>query len=631
MCGILGGWWHRPPFDLALRMQRGNEALRHRGPNDSGIETSEQSGGRLALGHTRLSILDLSPAGHQPRRSADGRYWLTFNGEIYNYRELRAELAAQGHAFESDSDTEVLLCAWQSWGEAALPRLTGMFSFVVFDRLAQTLTCVVDPFGIKPLFWCADEAGLRFASEPAALQAIEAGGPRLDWQVAYDYLAHGVYDSSSMTFTRGVRRLQPGQLLCWQLGGKTAPVPRTWWQAPIAAPRRIRFDDAAAQLRELFLDSVRLHLRSDVPLGAALSGGLDSSAIVCAMRHLEPDLPIHTVSFIAEGSPQSEEAWVDQINQHVGAVSHKVVVQPGELVSQLDDLIQAQGEPFGSTSIYAQYRVFRAAREHGLTVMLEGQGADEVLAGYQGYPAFRMRSLIETGRIPQAVSFMQAWRRWPGREAAPMLRHTASLFMPDEAYHALRARFGRTPSDPAWLHGARLTDAGVRRSYPRPQPMPPAPGRRVIQELARALGQRGLPALLRQGDRNAMRFSVENRVPFLTRDLADFLLSLPEEYLISPQGQTKHILRTALRGLVPDAVLARRDKIGLVTPEQQWLREFAPQARQWLADSQDIPFLNTPALLQAFDDIMQGRRPFSWQAWRWINFVRWYRVRGMQA
>ncbi|VFR16771.1 Asparagine synthetase [glutamine-hydrolyzing] [plant metagenome] len=631
MCGILGGWWHQAPGNLTQRLQAGVDALRHRGPNDSGIETSEQSGGTLGLAHTRLSILDLSPAGHQPRRSADGRYWMTFNGEIYNYRELRVALAREGHVFDSDSDTEVLLCAWQSWGEAALPRLTGMFAFVVFDTVAQTLTCVVDPFAIKPFFWRAENGSFSFASEARALQALAGGPPRLNWQTAYDYLAHGVYDSSASTFTQGVHRLPAGQLLRWKLGANTLPTVHVWWQAPVVAPRRIGFADATAQLREMFLDSVRLHLRSDVPLGAALSGGIDSSAIVCAMRHLEPELPLHTVSFIAEGSPQSEAHWVDQINQHVGAIPHKVVVQPGELVTQLDDLIQAQGEPFGSTSIYAQYRVFKAARENGLTVMLEGQGADEVLAGYQGYPAFRMQSLIETGRLPQAVSFMMAWRRWPGRDTRHLLRHTASLFLKDDTYHTLRTRFGHTESEPAWLDARLLDENQVRRSYPRPTAMAPAPGRRVIQELARALGQSGLPALLRQGDRNAMRFSIENRVPFLTLELAEFLLSLPEDYLISRGGETKHILRAALRGLVPDAILDRRDKIGLVTPEHQWLKDFAPQAREWLADSQDIPFLNTRALLDAFDAIIQGKQPFSWQAWRWINFVRWYRVSGMQA
>ncbi|MEI2414844.1 asparagine synthase (glutamine-hydrolyzing) [Orrella sp. JC864] len=631
MCGILGGWWSQPPSDLNQRLQRGIEALGHRGPDDRGLQAWPAGGGTLYLGHTRLSILDLSPAGHQPRRSRDGRYWITFNGEIYNYRELRQELARQGYAFESDSDTEVLMCAWQAWGERALPRLTGMFAFAVFDSLEQSLTCAVDPFAIKPLFWRHEDGALCFASELRAMQQVQAGTARLDWQAAYDYLAHGVYDFSERTFSQGVRRLQAGHLLRWKPGSGAAPSVHAWWRPPVPAPLRIGFDEAAEELRRLFLASVRLHLRSDVPLGAALSGGLDSSAIVCAMRHLEPDLPIHTVSFIAEGSPHSEAQWADQINRHVGAIAHPVLVQPGELAAQLDDLIQAQGEPFGSTSIYAQYRVFRAAREHGLTVMLEGQGADEMLAGYDGYPAFRLQSLIENGRIDQAAAFLMAWRRWPGRDTGHLLRHTASLFLGDDAYRALRQRLGRTPSQPDWLSAGLLREAGVDLAYPRPAPMPPARGRRVAQALARALSQRGLPALLRQGDRNAMRFSVENRVPFLTREMAEFLLSLPEHYLISMQGETKHVLRAALRGLVPDAVLARRDKIGLVTPERQWLQDFAPQARLWLADSADIPFLDTEALLRAFDDIIAGRRPFSWQAWRWINFVRWFRVRQMQA
>ncbi|MCK9509862.1 MAG: asparagine synthase (glutamine-hydrolyzing) [Pigmentiphaga sp.] len=629
MCGILGGWWRHPPAGLELRLQAGLAALRHRGPNDQGLEGSAQAGGHLALGHTRLSILDLSPAGRQPRASTDGRYLITFNGEIYNYRELRRELMQAGRVFETDTDTEVLLQAWETWGEAALPRLVGMFAFAVLDRLDQSLTCVADPFAIKPLFWTCSPQVFAFASEPKALQTLLGEAPRLDWQRAYDYLVHGVYDSGERTFTSGVRRLRPGQLLRWSAASPSAPEIRFWWQPPVRPATALAFADAAAALRESFLESIRLHLRSDVPVGAALSGGLDSSAIVCAMRHVEPDLPIHTISFVAQGSPKSEEAWADRINAHVGARPHKVYVRPGELAAHLDDLIQAQGEPFGSTSIYAQYRVFRAAHEHGFTVMLEGQGADELLAGYQGYPAYRLQSLIESGHPLQALAFLRAWASWPGRSVAHALRHTTSLFMGDGAYHALRARIGKD-SHPAWIDAGMLASAGVALSYPRLSPRSAPRGRRVVQALAEAISTRGLPALLRQGDRNAMRFSIENRVPFLTRPLADFLLSLPESYLVSAQGETKHILRAALRGIVPEDVLRRRDKVGFETPEHDWLRESAEQARHWLRDAGDIPFLRQAALLEAFEAILAGRQPFSWQAWRWINFVRWFHLTGMR-
>ncbi len=630
MCGILGGWWRRPQAQLAPRFQAGLAALQHRGPDDRGVEFSEQSGGCLVLAHTRLAILDLTPGGHQPRHSDDGRYRLSFNGEIYNYRELRAELAADGVPFQTDSDTEVLLRAWQAWGPAALPRLAGMFAFTVFDAREQTLTCVADAFGIKPLFWRHDAGEFAFASELRALQALSDGAPQLDWQRAYDYLVHGVYDSGAGTFTAGAQRLPAGHMATWKVGSTAAPTLVQWWRPTIAEPTRIGFDDAAALLRQRFLDSVRLHLRSDVPLGAALSGGIDSSAIVCAMRHVEPDLPLHTVSFVAKGSPKSEEVWADRINAHVGALSHKVSVNPGDLARDLDHLIRAQGEPFGSTSIYAQFCVFRAARQHGLTVMLEGQGADELLAGYQGYPAYRLQSLIETGKFTQARAFLNAWSQWPGRSRKHALRHTASLFMGDGLYQALRGPSGKNDR-PAWLDAGRLADAGVTIGYPRVVPDDAPRGRRVIQALATALSQRGLPALLRQGDRNAMAFSIENRVPFLLREIADLSLSVPESFLVSDGGESKHLLRAALKGIVPDDVLNRRDKVGFETPEHDWLRDSGPQLRAWLADAADVPFLRRDALLAGFDAMLAGQVPFSWQAWRWVNFVRWYHLEGMRA
>ncbi len=629
MCGILGGWWSDHPSKLDVRLHQGLDLLQHRGPNDRGLTKLPAAGGLLALGHTRLSILDLSPAGRQPRTSTDGRYTLSFNGEIYNYRELRERLSTLGRHFVTDTDTEVLLAAWQTWGVDALPRLVGMFAFAVFDAHSQTLTCAVDPFGIKPLFWRMDSGNLSFASEQRAVHAVAGQAARLDWQSSNDYLVHGVYDDGARTFLAGTHRLRAGHLMHWTPGSGMQPVISAWWHPPLHAEETLSFSHATEQFRALFLDSIKLHLRSDVPVGAALSGGLDSSAIVCAIRHLEPNLPLHTVSFIAPGSPQSEAAWANIVTQHVGAQTTLVEARPGDLAAHLDDLIQAQGEPFGSTSIYAQYRVFQAAREQGLTVMLEGQGADELLAGYQGYPAYRMQSLIETGRWLEACRFARSWSAWPGRSMSHLIRHTASLFLDDDIYHKLRHLIGK-PLRPEWLDQAMMEDAGVRAEFPRPADGSARRGSRVLQKLGASLSDRGLPALLRQGDRNAMRFSIENRVPFLTTPLAQRLLTMPEQYLISPSGETKSVLRAALRGIVPDEILNRRDKVGFVTPELDWLRALGPQTRDWILQASAVPFLAPTSMLQTFDAMMAGKQPFTWQVWRWINFIRWYQLENIQ-
>jgi asparagine synthase (glutamine-hydrolysing) len=286
-------------------------------------------------------------------------------------------------------------------------------------------------------------------------------------------------------------------------------------------------------------------------------------------------------------------------------------------------MILAQGEPFGSTSIYAQYRVFQLAKEHGVTVTLDGQGADEMLAGYNGYPGQRMRSLIEKGHFVGAWSFLNEWAKWPDRSRLAGAKRAIGEFTPDSIYDALRLLSGMH-NVPAWIDPAPLKEKGVLRRHPRMRPQRSQSGRRVVAHLAQSLTQRGLQHLLRHGDRNSMRFSVESRVPFLTIDMVNLLLSLPESYLISPQGETKHVFRAAMRGIVPDDILDRRDKIGFETPEKEWMMSMASTIRDWLQADLHVPFFNQAEVLREFDQIVAGKRPFSWQVWRWVNFSRWH-------
>ncbi|MGB6082523.1 MAG: asparagine synthase (glutamine-hydrolyzing) [Xanthobacteraceae bacterium] len=625
MCGIAGGYWTVPPADINDRLSSALLAMRHRGPNDQGAEIFSVARSTLALGQTRLSIIDLSLSGHQPMWSPDRRYLIVFNGEIYNYRELRTELAAEGVCFLSDSDTEVLLHAWIRWGAACLPRLVGMFAFVVADLEAGSLVCVRDAFGIKPFYYSSSAESFLFASEQPALLSLRKSPVRADLQRAYDYLVHGDYDSNSRTFIGDVNHLQPGHLLEADLKtGRLAKL-RCWWRPDIAERTDLSFAQATDAVREMFLDNVRFHLRSDVPLGAALSGGIDSSAVVCAMRQVEPQAPIHTFSYIASGTPLSEESWVDLVNAHVGAIGHKVTATATDLARDLDEMIQAQGEPFGSTSIYAQYRVFQLARENNMTVMLEGQGADELLAGYWGYPGYRMRSLMEHGSFAAMHRFACEWGAWPGRSYRRALMYFGAQMLPQAAYKSARCLLGRS-AKPNWLKADLFADAGVRLEESRWLGSSAGKGRRLSERLTYEAQERVLPSLLRHGDRNAMHFSIEGRVPFLTNGLAGLLLSLPENYLISDKGETKSVFRCAMRGIVPDAILDRKDKIGFATPERDWFVSIAPTMRSWLSNAQEVPFLNQDALLAAFDGTIAGRTSFSWQVWRWVNYVRWYQL-----
>lgn len=623
MCGILGGF-----FQSQLTDQQIHSALskmNNRGPDDRGFERFgiEQSS-EFILGHTRLSIIDLSSAGHQPMNSQDGRFSIVFNGEIYNYKELRQVLKNLGYAFSTESDTEVLLTAWQCWGQECVTRLIGMFAFVVYDAQLKTITCVRDPFGIKPFFYAEEGGQFVFASDITALLELRQQPKKLCLQRAYDYLVQGVYDNNELTFIDGVKHLMPGCLMEFDLVKASVTKTIKWWSPSIKERDDLSFDQAAEKVREQFLENVKLHLRSDVPLGAALSGGIDSSAVVCAMRYLEPKANIHTFSYIAKDSPISEEKWVDFVNEYTHAKSYKVVANGEELLRNLDDLIQAQGEPFGSTSIYAQYRVFQLAKENGITVTLDGQGADELLAGYSGYPVQRMQSLFEQRDFKTLLSFTHHWKSWPGRGSVKAYKCLGAGIAPNSLRPLLKNVFIKSPK-PAWLNVEYLFEQGVVLKSEFQSQLTVNRGRRVVETLANTLQLAGLPQLLRHGDRNSMRFSVESRVPFLTLPIADLLLSLPEDYLISNKGETKSVFRAAMRGIVPDQVLDRKDKVGFETPEKDWLTAMAPTLRKWLEDAREIEFINTNELLIEFDLIMAGKKPFTWQIWRWVNFIRWYK------
>lgn len=623
MCGITGGWWANPDHAVKL-IPQALKKIKHRGPDDDGFQLYPFGSAAVALGHTRLSIIDLSDAGHQPMHSHDGRWAIVFNGEIYNYRELRVGLQTMGHSFSSDSDTEVLMAAWSQWGVDCLPRLVGMFAFAVLDKTYGILTCVRDAFGIKPFFYSVLDGQFTFASELPALLELLPKKPSLNWQRSYDYLVHGDYDSTPDTLFEGVHQLPPAHWLQINVASGHLLTPQRWWQPQVQERPSWHFDDAVEQLREQFLQNIRLHLRSDVPLGAALSGGIDSSAVVCAMRHLEPEMPIHTFSFIAEGRDVNEEYWVDMVNAHVRAIPHKVRVTSEELARDMEDMITCQGEPFGSTSIYAQYRVYKLAKENGITVTLDGQGADEMLAGYIGYPGQRLKSLLETGKVLGAWQFLNNWAASPGRSRLMAIKYLASELADDNVYEILRKIDGKS-SVPNWINANKLLEKGVTLKKPRMRPESKTKGRRVMDELALSLTTRGISTLLRHGDRNSMRFGVESRVPFLTIDLVDLLLSMPENYLISNKGQTKNVFRAAMRGIVPDKILDREDKIGFETPELELLTGLYEQKKISFKNYGIIPFANQEKMINEIEAALSGKIKYSWQIWRFINFSSWIR------
>ena len=634
MCGLAGILaLHDGRVDPAA-MSAMATAIAHRGPDGAGfaaftpgqaVALAEEGRGlspaRLMLAHRRLAIIDTGEGGHQPMVSDDGSHVIVFNGEIYNYVELRDELSALGWTFRTHSDTEVLLKAWMQWGEAVLPRLVGMFAFAILDCAARRLVLARDPFGIKPLYWTRTAQAFAFASETKALLTLPGIDRTVSPQALFDYLRLGYTDRGEGSLLNGIRRLPPAHWAVVDLDDPQVE-PRRYWRIDLSRRLDIGFDEAAAEMRRLFLDSVRLHLRADVPVGSALSGGIDSSAVVMAMRQLQgPSLDIHAFSYVADDKALSEEAWIDRVGAAAAATVHKVRLTPGELVGDLDAMIAAQDEPFGGTSILAQYNVYRLARQTGIKVTMDGQGADEMLGGYPVYIAARAASIAKAGRPLEAYAFLRRACTLCGYPARAALLRAGRWLLPAALQEPARRLVGESLV-PNWLNGSWFIDHGASTDERLPQPQ----GDMLRAALLDTFAERSLPALLRYGDRNSMAHSVESRVPFLTPQLAEFAFALPESCLIAADGTSKAVFRSAMRGIVPDPVLDRRDKIGFATPQHDWLNAMAP----WVEDVLDsdtahsIPAVNAASIQATWITVRKNGRSMPNYLWRWLNLVRWH-------
>lgn len=623
MCGILGCVVKKKKSDNLLK--KSLNYISHRGPDCTDFTNYKYNDFFLYLGHTRLSIIELKNTANQPFISSCGNYAIIFNGEIYNYKELRSELKKIGYKFKTESDTEVLLNTYIEWGQDCLTRLIGMFSFAFFDYKKGAVTLVRDAFGVKPFFYSIHNNELYFGSELQALCSLQESKIKPNLQTSYNYLVHGDYDSTEDTFLEGIKHLLPAHLLIFDLKKNLIQKPIRWWKPNFKTNTNIKFNDAVKRLRKLFLDSVRLHLRSDVPLGFTLSGGVDSSAIVSAARFIDPELKLNTFSYIDLNEKVSEEKWIDLINKKMNTISHKTTFHSNDLVTDLNDIILRQGEPFSTLSIYAQYKVFKLAKENGIKVILDGQGADELLSGYSGYPGQRLLSIIETKGWWAAHKFAKNWSKYPGRNYILAWMYFGRLKFSNKIYKILRKFMGRD-FEPTWLDISYLKKHGVNLNEKRQLLTSNNKGLRVKEALANSLINRGLRSLLRHEDRNSMKFSIENRVPFLTIPLANFLLSLPEEFLISYHGITKNIFREAMRGIMPDSHIERKDKIGFEASDYKFLLPISGYLKKLIENSPDINFINKKELLREFDQFVKGSRNFDKRFWRWINYLYWYKL-----
>jgi len=524
---------------------------------------------RVGFVHRRLSIIDLSDGSLQPMKDESGDYCLVFNGEIYNYLELRAELEGLGHTFRTSGDTEVLLKAYKVWGPDCVSRLNGMWAFALFDRPAQRVFLSRDRFGIKPLYYTIRNGSLYFASEIKGILAASGVESRPNQRTVAQYLLFGAVDRSEETFFEEIREFPAAHWASVALkGGEPALSPEPFWQVPCGSPEQGE-QEAVRDFRELFVDAVRIHLRSDVAVGTCLSGGLDSSSIVCGADLLQKaeQIPNYTHSafgYCSSDERQNEEPYMDAVAGHTSADLHHVRVTQEEFEKELPNVLAAQDEPFGSASIVVQWFVFERARAKGMKVMLDGQGADEILAGYRPYFTSVAAGLLARGDLAGYRAFRSACRKDLGASdadlaaALPLLLEARFPFLCGFLRRLQRRVYRHVSNNPLSSIVSRDLLRCLSHGPPEQQDRAPCS---LSARLKRDVERSRLPALLRYEDRNSMAHSIEARVPFLDYRLVEFAFGLPDDCKIRGTT-TKYILRQAVKGVLPEAIRTRKDKLG---------------------------------------------------------------------
>jgi asparagine synthase (glutamine-hydrolysing) len=566
MCGIAGILQINPDSYNEEHVKKMTDALSHRGPDGEGFWQNDTC--NVLFGHRRLAILDLTDAAAQPFHYL-GRYTILHNGEIYNYLELREELKKKGYQFRTQTDTEVLVAAYDCWKEDCPEQFDGMFAFAIWDEKEKELFTARDRFGEKPFYYIFD-ANARtflFASEIKAFWSI-GSGKGFNRKMLFNFLTIGYTDNPTQpdeTFYDEIKKLPAASFLKARLHSDILVEVDRYWDLDVDQQEvRISDDNAIRKFNELFGTSVKRRLRSDVPLGTSLSGGLDSSSITATISEYQiSNLKLQTFSAIFPGFEKNEEKYIDEVAAHFSLQSFKTIMKDEEIPGLFQKIIQQQDEPFGSAGTLPQYKVFDLAKQNNVKVLLDGQGADEILAGYYKYykwywqELFRKRKLISSGELKKAKELGVNERFGFKNIIASLFPDFASVFL--ERQYLLNA-----------LKQQDLSKEFVHLQSKEAYYTTPA-----IFTLNGVLYfntcMHGLEELLRYADRNSMAHGREVRLPFLNHELVEFLFSLPSNFKIR-QGWTKWTLRKAMERTLPSTITWRQDKVGLEPPQRSWMQ-----------------------------------------------------------
>ena len=597
MCGINGFNWSDPAL-----LKKMNSVTKNRGPDDEG----EYDDKTVSLGHSRLSIIDLSPKGHQPMCNEDETIWLTYNGEIYNFFEIKEDLIKAGHIFKSHTDSEVIIHAYEQYGMECLNRFNGMWAFCLYDKKRDLLILSRDRFGVKPLYYHIAEGKIIFSSMISALLTHKVER-KPDMSVIMEYLAFNLLNHDTRTFFKDIWSLEPGSFLIFNLHSTEVSI-KKWYQ--------IKKHPAVTvpELTQLFIQSVRSRTVADVPIGSCLSGGIDSSAIVCTLDTMI-NQPFFTYSLIFPGKKIDESRYMKEVGKHTKIQQQFTTLSRNNFLNDLPDFIKAQEEPTTGLSVYGQYCIMRLAYENKAKVLLDGQGGDEIFAGYTYYFSYYYFELLKKGRIITLLKEMRSYRK----NFKDYYPHQFLCFMllPAKIQNYVYKNYLLT-----WLNYGLLHESAVNKSDPRCKPMT------LHKALVLTLLNTAIPHLLRYEDKNSMRWSIETRVPFLDFNLVETAMSIPTQEKIQ-QGKTKIIFKEAIKNLIPAMILQRKDKIGFETPVDEFFRD--PQIREFCETIffsepfKSRPYWNWREVERHYNRHLEGKANIGDTLWKWINLEIWLR------
>lgn len=589
-----------------------NDLVKHRGPDDGGVFLKDN----FALGNRRLAVIDTSQAGHQP--FIYGANALIYNGAIYNFVELRKELEKRGYIFKSSTDTEVILAAYDCWGQQCVERFSGMWSFVLYDHGKNILFCSRDRFGIKPLHFARIGHYFAIGSEIKQFSAIPGYAAKMNNAAAFNFLNYNALNYSEDTFFEGISTLRGGNNLVYDLRTHTYNTYNWYGFDQQAENSDITFQEATTTFHDLFSTAVDQYTRCNVQYGAFLSGGLDSSSIVCMLKQGKRAAgDLTTVSLCWHYKNIDEQHYIDPVLEETGFYGKKLYADMNEMnkTDVLDRIIYSQDQPIPNASHFAEYKLHEGARRAGMTVMMDGQGSDEYLAGYGIFGFYHLLGLMAKRK------WSDIRREWPAFKGHQSFSHWQLL----RFLMYIRYRQPVPQIDPA-IKPAWGKDLLARSPFMLPEGVPMDIRNFSFQQLFVS----SLPYQLHSADRNSMHHSIESRFPFLDHRLVEFAFSLPDTFKIN-NGATKFVLRESMKSILPECVRLRRQKLGLPAPEREWMLANADWVEHELAEGSAIldEMVNATSVKKRFQSFRQLKYTDHSFFFRVIALSRWVRLFGV--